>query len=104
MFSVFYRYDIIKIFSPGSSLNLCMKININNECVYNSSSEKFRNQNQCHYHKFLHLQYFLSLHRHCHSRFHKFHCLITVLLLGETRHLPIGYHHPEHFLPFFEKR
>ena len=93
MFSVFCCYEIIKIFSPGSSLNLYMKLNINNEYVCNSSSQKFCNQNQCHYHKLLHLQYFLSLHRHCHSRFHYFHCLITALLLGETRHLPIGYHH-----------
>ena len=31
-----------------------MKININNEYVCNSSSQKFCNQNQCHYHKFLH--------------------------------------------------
>ena len=35
----------------------------------------------------------LSLHRHYHSRFHFFHCLITALLLGETRYPPIGYHH-----------
>ena len=93
MFSVFCCYEIIKIFSPGSSLNLYMKLNRNNEYVYNSSGQTFRNQNQCHYHKLLNLQYFLSLHRHCHSRFHYFHCLITALLLGETRHLPIGYHH-----------
>ena len=37
MFSVFYRYEIIKIYSPGSSLNLYMKININNEYIYSSS-------------------------------------------------------------------
>ena len=56
--SVFYCYVIIKTFSPGSSLNLYMKININNEYVYNSSSQKFCNQNQCHYHKFLHFNIF----------------------------------------------
>ena len=70
MFLDFHCYEIIKIFSPESSLSHNMKININNEYVYNSSSQKFRNQNQCHYHKFLHLQHFVSLNRHYHSRFY----------------------------------
>ena len=47
MFSVFYRYKIFEMFSPGSSLNFYMEININNGYVYNSSNQKFSNQNQC---------------------------------------------------------
>ena len=70
MLLVFHCYEIIKIFSPQSSLIHYMKININNEHVYKSSSQKFRNQNQCHYHKFLHVQHFLSLNRHYDSHFY----------------------------------